>query len=227
MALTNNDIVNIIDIVRNKNLSGGSLTTQELQSIINANSQKLFSKLLGLPNLYQLNAPIERRGAGVSRRLSDQLKPFLTRESIAVSGGVASFASKNIGYILAINPPSITGRGFDELEPDEVADRIGSAVVSPTADDPVYYWTDDETIAVLPATISSVTVTYYKFPTDATLVYTVNPTTLRKEYGSSSVELEWNDSEKITIAYMCLRDFGINIERADITQYAEQMVVNE
>ena len=228
MALNNGNIVSLCNLIRNSNLQGGDITEDEWQQLINSNSQKLFTNLLGNPKLYQLNAPIERRGAGVSRLVEEKLYPFYRREVVPVAAGVADFSAKTIGYLLAINPSTITGRGFDELSADEVADRLGSAVVAPTEKDPCFVWNTSNSILVYPSTITSITLYYYTFPTDAVVAYTTDPTTLLQSYDTAnSVETGWGDTELIDIAYMMLRDLGVNMERVDLTQYAQNIVANE
>ena len=215
--MTNWDIITICNQIRNKDLNGEDIRADEWQSLINANSKKLFDKKLGLESEYQLNAPIARRGAGVSRKVSTELLPFFRKETVTVTGGIADFSSKSIGYLLAINPTTITGRGFDELEPDEVADRLGSVVTAPTAKDPCFEWRTKNSILVYPNTISSVTLTYYTYPTSAVVSLTTSPTTLLQSYNSAgSTETGWLDSQLVEIAYMILRDLGVNMERQDI-----------
>jgi len=227
MALTNWSIIQLCNTVRNVDVQGNDMTAYEWQTLINTNSRKLFSSLLGSRKKYQINMPVEQSGAGVSRKISTQLRPFFVREVLAAPSGVLSFTGKNLAYLLAIDPASITGRGFDELEPDEVADRMGSSVVMPTVKDPVYTWSNDETVLLFPSTITSVTASYYTYPTDAVVLFTTNVTTLQPEYGAGSVETGWEDDELIEIAYMCLRDLGVNQERQDVYAHAQNMVTNE
>ena len=229
MALTNFDIITLVNLIRNKDLEGEDITASEFQTLINAQSKLLFAEKLGVPNLYQLNAPIERRGVNVSRKIAGELRPFYVRETVLIVGGAADFSSKSIGYIDAIEPSSISGRGIDELFGDEVADRLGSAVVAPTADDPCMEWTSSgDSVLVYPSTITSIILKYYTFPPDAVVVLTTNATNLREEYDSvNSTELLWDDEQKIEIAYRILRDLGINMERQDVTAYAQNIVSNE
>ena len=229
MALTNWDIITLVNLIRNKDLEGEDVTASEFQTLINSQSKLLFAEKLGVPNLYQLNAPIERRGVNVSRKIAGELRPFYVRETVLVVGGAADFSEKSIGYIDAIEPSSISGRGFDELFGDEVADRLGSAVVAPTEEDPCYEWsTGGNSILVYPSTITSIVFKYYTFPTDAVVATTDNVTSLLEEYDSeNSTELLWEDEQKVEIAYRILRDLGINMERQDVTAYAQNIVANE
>ena len=228
MAWNNGNIVNLVNSIRNIDLNGNDFTASEWSDFITSNSQKLFSKLLGVPDLYQVNAPIERRGAEVSRVIEKMLRPFYVRETVSVSGGSVDLTGKNIGYFLACEPSTISGRGFDELSPSEVAERQADTITMPTEKDPALEYSDDVTILIYPSTITSVVLKYYKFPTDAVVAFTTDGTTLRKTYDSgSSTETGWETPELIEIARMILRDVGINMTRGDITQYAQTMVENE
>ena len=186
MALTNWDIITLVNLVRNKNLEGEDIKADEFQTLINAQSQLLFAEKLGVPNTYQVGAPITRTGAEISRKISQELRPFYVREVGTVTGGTINLSSKSIGYLDAIEPASISGRGFDELEGSEVADRLGSAVVAPTEDDPCLEWTTSGTsVLIYPSTITSIVLKYYKYPTDAVITTTTNSTTLQEEYNSA------------------------------------------
>lgn len=226
--LTNWDIITLVNTIRNKDLEGEDMRTDEFQSLLNTQSQLMFAEKLGIPNLYQIGSAIERKGAEVSRKISQELKPFLVTETVGTSGGQVDVSAKGIGYLLAVEPTTISGRGFDELDPSEYADRVGDAVVAPTESDPALTWNDGDTFLVYPSTIIQVVLKYYKYPTDAVIVTTQNPTTLRLEYyAAGSTELEWHDQQKVELAYRVLRDLGVNMERQDVVQYANQIVSNE
>ncbi|GAG16203.1 unnamed protein product, partial [marine sediment metagenome] len=222
----NGSIIYLCNLVRNIDISGNDVNEDEWSAVITANSQRLFGKLLGIPDLYETGTAIEKRGAEVSREISQMLRPFLVTESVA--GGTVDLSTKDLGYFLAINPSSITGRGFDELEASEYADRVGDSVVAPTEKDPIFSWNDGNTILTAPSTLNPITLKYYKHPTDAVVVFTQNATTLKRTYDTvSSTETGWAKKELIEIAYMCLRDIGVNMERQDVAQYANQIVANE
>lgn len=229
MAFTNGNLIDLCNLVRNSDLGGNTMTDAEWSSLITANSQKLFARLLGVPDLYQTGLPIERRGAELSRVITQKLKPFFVRETASAVGGIVDLSSKGMAYMLAVESATIYGRPIDELEASEVADRLSDSVVAPTQYDPAYeFRSAGESIMVYPSTLSSIVLKYYVYPTDAVVVHTVNSTTLLREYDSeSSTETGWEENEMIEIAYMCLRDLGMNMERTDIAQYASQIVENE
>lgn len=228
MALTNFDIINICRIATNKDLEGDSVTAAEYQSVINAKSKLLFADKLGLPEEYGRNVPVGRRGAAISRKNDEELRPFYNMTTLPTAGGVADFSSLNMGYFLAMQPSTITGRGFDELTADEYADRVGDTVVAPTAKDPVFVWRDSTSAMVFPAGIGTVTLFYYKNPTDAVVVTTVNPETLLEEYNASaSTETGWGDEQQTEIAYLILKDLGVNMERQDVMALGQMVSEND
>mgnify|MGYP001773242566 CR=1 FL=1 len=228
MAFNNGSIISLVNFVKNIDINGGDTNEDEWGAIITANSQKLFSKLLGVPDLYQIGAPLERRGVEISRAAEKKLRPFLVRETVGVVGGSVDVTGKNMGYFLACEPTTISGRGFDELSPSEVADRLGDPVVAPTVDDPCLEYASDTNILVYPSSLSQVVLKYYTFPTDAVVVFQTDSNTLKKTYNAgASTETGWEKEELIEIAFMCLRDAGMNVNRQDVAQYANQIVANE
>jgi len=197
--MTNWDVINLINTLRDKDLQGEDVRLSELQNLINTHSQLLFAEKTSNPQ--RPDAPLENKGVGLSRKVKNELRPFFVREFLFTPEGVGDLSTKNMGYLDAVEPTSITGRGFDELNGDEVADRLGSSVVMPTLKDPALEWTGKDTFITYP-TMSSVVIKYYKYPTDCVIATTTNSTTLLEEYDSdNSVELEWYDEQKTEIAY--------------------------
>lgn len=230
MAFTNWNIIKLIESVVNKDVEGNAFTDDEWTSMFNAHNHLLFAEKLGLPNEYSRDIPVARRGVGLSRKLISELEPFYRRETLAAPSGVADLTTltDTYSYLLAINPASITGRGFDELNSDEIANRLGSAVTAPSVDDPAFEWSSPTSLLLYPSTITSVVVMYYKQPKDAVVVTTTNSTTLLREYDSvSSVEMEWDTEQLVEIAYRVLRDIGVNMERGDVTALAAQITRDE
>lgn len=230
MALTNWDLFQLANIAINKDVNGRAVKSSEFEVLLNSKSQKMFEERLGDPKEYERNFPVARRGAEVSRVVQEELRAFFRRESVPVVGGAVSLLSLNhdLGYFLDIRTADTLGRSFDELTSSEAAERISSPVVAPTVNDPCYEWSGNNTILVYPSTMATVVATYYKLPDFAVIATTQNPTTLLEEYNAAaSTELEWSDSDKVELVYRCLRDLGVNLERADVAAYSENIVRNE
>ena len=225
MALTNFNIIQLVNLATNRDINTQAFTTEEYQTLINSNSIRLFKRKLGLPEEYAKDMPVAQEGVGVSKKIELDLAPFLTHEIIAVAGGVVDLTGKDIGYLEDFMTNPIGLRGMDYLKGDEIGDRINNPITAPTADDPVYYRTELRKFTVYPVSITSITAIYYKNPTTAVVVIDTNATTLLPEYnGGSSTELNWDDVNKIDIAYMIIRDAGLSVQRPDIVQLADNLV---
>jgi hypothetical protein len=177
---------------------------------------------LGLTAEYN-GAPVAREGVSISKVNEMSLLPFQNIETLSPVNGLLSLSGKNVAYIGAVNPTAITGRGFDEVTPYELGNRLGDPVTRPTEADPILMWRTPVSMQIYPATITSVSVIYYKYPTPAVFGIIPNSITLLPEYNGTT-ELEWNDTDKVEIAYRIIREAGVNIERGDVVGYSNQVI---
>lgn len=225
MALNNFNIIQLVNLAINRDINTQAFTTEEYQTLINSNSIRKFKQKLGLPEEYAKNIPVAQEGVGLSKKNEQDLQPFLQYEVNAVAGGVVDLSSKDIGYLSDLIPNPVGKRGIDYITSDEIGDRLNNPITAPSADDPVYFRTSASVFSVFPVTVTSVTAVYYKNPTSAVVVITADPVTLLPVYDAgSSTELEWDDVNKIDIAYMIIRDAGVSIERPDVVQLADNLV---
>jgi hypothetical protein len=225
MSLTNFNIIQLVNIAVNRDINTQAFSTAEYQTMINSNSIRKFKIKLGLPEEYSKDYPVAQEGVGLTKKIEQDLEPFLHYDVLPVAGGVLDLSSKDIGYLIDLVPSPVGTRGMDYITLSEVGDRLNNPITEPTADDPVYYRTAKDTFSVAPVSIVNVSTAYYKNPVEAVVIITADPTTLLPVYdANASTELEWDDINKIDIAYMIIRDAGVNIERADVVQYANNLV---
>ena len=223
--MTNWDIINIVQSVLNKDLNGMAFKISEYQQMINAASLKLFVSKLGLTSEYQREVPIARQGVAVSQKVDNDLLPFLRSQAISAVGGVVSLTGLGVAYIDTLLPNPHVGRGFDVLSLYELPERLRNAITAPTEEDPIVVRDGLNKLTIYPSTLTGVTMYYYVYPRQAVIAVTRNTTTLAPEYDSgNSIELEWDDANKVEIAYLVLRDAGVNIERQDVLRYAETVI---
>jgi len=173
-------------------------------------------------NDYQQGQPISREAVSISKQNEAILLPFQVIEVITVAGGQLSLTGKNAAFIQTLIPNPIVGRGFDDLFPYELGDRLGDPVTQPTAADPIYVRRSTVECLIYPATIVSVLAVYYTYPTEADFTITADANLL--PVYTSVAEMEWNDAEMVEIAYRIIREGGINIEKGDAVAYANQVI---
>lgn len=220
--MTNYDIIKVVNLAINKDVNGNAFSPDEYKTMINSASLRLFMEKLGLTQEYN-GTPVSRQGVSISKANTMSLLPFQTVETITLTSGNLVLTGKNIAYIGAIMPSTMLGRGIDEVEPYELADRLGDPVVVPTDKDPIMVWRTPTAATIYPSTITSVTAYYYTYPIPCDFTLTPNPATLLPDY-TSITELQWNDIDKIEIAYRIIREAGVNIERGDVVGYADKVI---
>lgn len=221
--MTNWNIIQIVNMIVNRDINSMAFTPEEYQTMINAQSLKLFKTKLGSPEEYK-GTPNGQQGVGYSKKIDRDLNPFLVYSTKAVAAGVLDLTTENPAYINAIIPVPMIGRGFDEITQDEIGDRTNNPITMPTLSDPVIFEAGANLFNVLPASITNVKVSYYKYPASATVSVTANVATLLPEYGAGNTELEWGDMNKVDIAYFIARDAGLNVERNDVVSVANQIL---
>lgn len=220
--MTSWDIIKLVNFAVNRDVNSMAFTPDEYATMINAQSLKLFKTRLGNPDEYR-GTPNAMQGVGMTKKIDKDLNPFIKFETFAVSGGVLDLTTANPAYINSIIPNPIVARGVDMIGPDEIGDRMANAITAPTLSDPVAYESGINLYSVHPTTLSSVKVSYYKYPSNASFSISFNSQTLFPVY-TGTTELEWNDVNKVDIAYFIIRDAGLAVGRGDVTQMAEKIV---
>ena len=223
--MNNFDIYNLVNYVLNIDVNGNAFSPPEFEDSLNSESLRLFKKKLGLPEEYQPNAPIPRQGADVSSVNQKDLRPFLRTEPLTITAGEVDVSAKNIAHVLGLAPNPQTGHPCDDLSSSEFYDRINNPITIPTLYSPVSVWQSEDVIQLFPSTITSANIKYYTYPIEAVFVVTADPTTLLPVYDAgSSTELEWDDINKVDLAQMVLRSAGVNMQRNDIQNYANNII---
>lgn len=220
--MTTFDIIKLVNLAVNHDVNTMAFNPDEYTTMINAHSIKLFSEKLGNPNQYR-GQPNSQQGVGFSKRIDKDLNPFLVFPTKTTSSGVLDLTTENPAYINSILPVGMTGRGIDMIGPDELGDRLRNPITAPSLRDPVAYETGKNLYAIIPSSISSVQVSYYKYPANASFSIGFNSQTLFPTY-TSITELEWNDINKMDIAYFIIRDAGLAVSRGDVSNLADKIV---
>lgn len=209
--LTNFNIKQIIEAVLNKDSNGNAFNQTNLENMINTQSLQLFRHKLEV--------------VGLTKKADQDLWCFFKAVNKVAVSGIIDLTAENPAYIISFIPDPHTARGFDEVTAGELSDRLLNPITEPTLSDPVSCRYEQYKYEVYPSGILGARVSYYKYPRLAVVRWTRNATTLAPEYDAgNSVELEWDDLNKIEICYMILRDAGLNIERRDVTQVADNII---
>jgi hypothetical protein len=204
-----------------------------------------FNTLLRVENRNLHDHLIRRYDRDWKARLA--LRPFLSQtdnEALQASGSVTT--SSNFAKIVEVWTKA--GRFVEIIDNvGEWSDRLTKSIKAPSTTYPIARMTADG-LEVRPLTINKVDIWYIRYPTDPYLdgyidgdgnfnylsagedislstasMVAIDGTTLDYEYDSRTVELEWNDEEKIEIASRILGDMGVSHNKGSLVQYAQMM----
>lgn len=213
--MNNFDLYQLLNLVVNKDVYANAMSDSEFQLQLQA---KNIAKFMDeLPTRKSIDG--QSAGAGVTRMTQHNLSPFIIDDDFTITSGVANVS----GLYYLENFWSATSKTSEIISFQEAASRIKSYIKPPTTTDLVAYPVDGG-LKILNVVSGTIHVLGYRLPTTPTFIVTTNETTLEMEY-LSSVELEWNDGCKLDILYMILQEMGVTIERNEVSQLANKLIV--
>ena len=222
--MNNFDLYKLINFVVNKDVYAQAMNESEFELELQAKNIRHFRNRLGLPEGYRTGTVVS---AVESTRINQHdLTPFLVTDA---NGGAPEFNVVNgkvtipdVSYVLDFFTED--SRSADIISYQEISLRLKDPQLAPTTKDLAAYVIKDG-LKVYPESVEKVNVVYYREPQEPKFVINTNLVTLEMEYDSTqSVELEWDDGNKLDIMHMILMDMSINISRADVSQYAMKLV---
>lgn len=233
--MNNQDILNWINYVCNKEQTGRTFTPEQYNVALGIANLRYYKKSYGLPEDYQLQGPFVREVYEKSQYVTDKMRRFkvvmgdISNLAMIVDiNGIAPIPSDyfHVSSVRYFNTasgvcnPDESQTDVEILMDAEWADRIGNSITKPSLGDPVCMFQASE-IWFRPKAVNYIQFTYLRLPITPVYAYTVNADDSYSYDAANSTEMEWDDIDKIEIAKIILADAGINLNKGDITQYAE------
>ena len=219
--MTIDQVYKFVDFIIKKSNSGGYLTPDEFNLIINRAQIQYFNKLYGNQNDYRYDRPVPKIAYAITEKISNSLCPFLS-DSTALS--VDSNGHVNIPSDL-FQTVSIThtidGIEYEitRVEQDRIANNLSSYYDAPTADFPIYAQLRTK-FQFYPKNLGTANLYYLKKPTDMVWGYTT--VSGRPVYNEgTSVQPLWKDMDMNEIIYIALSYIGVNLKDPDVSQFAQ------
>jgi len=242
--MTNKDLYDLVLYVGNKENFGGYLNAPQFENQLVTANIVLLKELLGITNDYNFGMPVSRRQKGQSTILDDATNLFKKKGQISFISGIGALPSDYFKYD-SIRIPNSVGE-VEVLFSGEVGERLSNYIDVPTTDFPICEIIG-KNVYVYPSSILASDIIYYRYPTtpvfdyyvsaSGEMIYLTNGQTHDLTAGevdssgntsgtftSTSEELEWGDSEKIDIAWIIIKNMGINLSRQDLTGIASQTI---
>lgn len=243
MAFTNTDIFNLTRFIVNKNALSGYINIDDFNLNLKAASSILLREKLGLTNDYNLLMPVSKNQKGLSLISDDQVIQFKVKVNLSFSSGIASLPANYFHYDTA----RVAGayEPVEMLNSAELSKRLTNAIDVPDTLFPAAEIIGSS-MYIYPTTISAATLIYYRTTNAPNLSYYISAdgeivsmaagathTLLTGEEGqngetsgtvsSTTVEHEWSSDCAIELAYIILKNMGINLGRGDVFSAATQI----
>lgn len=204
-----NEIYTLINFYINKE-QGGWYSPEELTMIVDRAQRTLFNTYY---TKYQ-----------TSQRLDDALAPFKSSFSFSNALGVITNPS-NYQDMLAMTVTTFDTftvvRPVEVVPDDELADRLCSQVNPPSLTNPIVVRTSNDDWQLYPKVQHIGTMVYLAKPTAPVFGYTLMSGRVIVYDPLTSVQLEWNDKDILSIILLALNGLGINLSEPDILQWSE------
>lgn len=218
-----------VNFVARKKQSG-AISPDEFNLAIAVIVLDYFKLKVGLPEEYQVGRPLPRQAYQLTQKITDDVRHLVTTSTINVSNSrftlpndYAAFSSLKYRYVTnqencedgakAVKIP------IEVVTDEEFASRQSSLLTPPTIRRPIANF-DVSGIEVLPSTITSVELTYLKFPATPIRQYTiVNDEDVYSSTGTVNIDFPetcFND-----IAIRVLQYYGINLSDSELVNFTE------
>jgi hypothetical protein len=206
-----NDIYTLLNFYINKE-QGGWYTPEELTMIVDRAQRTLF-------NNYYIKYQ-------TSQRLDDALAPFKAAHVFSHATGLIT---NPVDYqdMLAITATVVDDQSVTRTRPvelvtdDELANRVSSQVDPPSVLSPIVVRVDNDNWQLYPKVQQAGTMVYLAVPTAPVYNYTVMSGRVIVYDELTSIQLQWNDKDILSIILLALNGLGINLSEPDILQWSE------
>lgn len=218
----------LVNYIANKDYEGNVITPERFAQICIVSNMDLFKVKMGLPEDYQLGAPVSRQYLDATQRLTDEtrfLKQRVAAQAVAAGlvaypGDYFGFDAMRYGYQREVDGVSkVLWKSVEPLTEDQYSDRAGNFTKEPSGKNPVCVFRSNG-IYVYPTTIVQVDFNYVRYPVDPIFDYDIAAGYITE--GTSPTEYEWPVHLHRDLTMMILSYIGINLREQQLEQYAEQ-----
>jgi hypothetical protein len=219
--MTIDQVYKFVDFIIKKSNSGGYLTPDEFNLIINRAQIQYFNKLYGNQNDYRYDRPVPKIAYAITEKISNSLSPFLSDSTALVVDGNGQVNIPSDLFQTVSITHTIDGIEYEitRVEQDRIANNLSSYYDAPTSDFPIYSQLRTK-FQFYPKDLATASLFYLKKPTDMVWGYTT--VSGRPVYNSgTSVQPLWKDMDMNEIIYIALSYIGVNLKDPDVSQFAQ------
>jgi hypothetical protein len=194
----------------------GYMTPQEYNLLANQAQLEVFEQYFYDLNQFNRTGEITNEYANIVNNIKEKINLFRTNTSISKSNSVFTLPSNlyRLGTVYSSN------HEVESIDQNDFLHINASKLTKPDSKKPVYI-RNGNSITVYPDTITSVSCSFIKKPTEAKWNY-VNVSNVAKYDSTNSTDFEIHQSDETTVVYKILSYAGLVIKQADISAVAEQ-----
>jgi len=219
--MTIDQVFKFVDFIIKKSNSGGYLTPDEFNLIINRAQIQYFNKLYGNQNDYRYDRPVPKIAYAITEKISNSLSVFLSDSTTLTidANGQVNIPSDLFQTVSLTKTISGIDYEITRVEQDRVANNLTSAYDAPDTEFPIYTQLRTK-FQFYPKNLGSANLYYLKKPTDMVWAYTI--VSNRPQYdAANSVQPLWKDMDMNEIIYIALSYVGINLKDGEVSQFAQ------
>jgi hypothetical protein len=219
--MTIDQVYKFVDFIIKKSNSGGYLTPDEFNLIINRAQIQYFNKLYGNQNDYRYDRPVPKIAYAITEKISNSLSPFLSDSTALVVDGNGQVNIPSDLFQTVSITHTIDGIEYEitRVEQDRIANNLSSYYDSPTSDFPIYSQLRTK-FQFYPKNLATASLFYLRKPTDMVWGYTMSGA-IPVYDSATSVQPLWKDMDMNEIIYIALSYIGVNLKDPDVSQFAQ------
>lgn len=226
--MNNNDILRLTQFITGERLPGKALSQETFGLLLDAAQKKHYKRKIGLPESYQPGMPLPAESYDITQKLTEDTRKFKvsmgeeTAPLILSNGRVTLPADyyycSTITYKWIRNT-TVKYRKVEVVNDQQWSERMSSSITIPTLKYPIANFQADY-LRVYPRSIQYLDFIYLRLPKTPVLKYKTENGV--KTYDTTnSVELEWDDINKLDILHILLGDMGIPLQKPELINYSE------
>lgn len=206
-----NEIYELLNFYINK-AQGGWYSPEELTMIVDRAQRTLFNTYY---TKYQ-----------TSQRLDDALAPFKAAHVFSHATGLitnpADYQDMLAITVTVVDDLNVTRTyPVEAVTDDELGNRLNSQINTPSVSSPIVVRKDNDEWQLYPKVQQAGTMVYLAVPRTPVFGYTLMSGRVIVYDSLTSVQLQWNDKDILSIILIALNGLGINLSEPDILQWSE------
>lgn len=242
--MTLGEIHTLVNYILNKEQNGEAISPVQFNTILQATNIDYFNKKYGLPEQWQPGQQLPIEAWEKTQKISDDLRMFKSVVEPMTINGTTGRASLPTNYVhtssirrtFMITQGGVPRVTEIELLPDaEFNSRLTDPIIKPSFENPIATLYGNE-IEFAPRNIQRCVFTYLRTPLQPVFDYDIvntevqylapgqnhtNNSVLPSGTPSTSVELEWPETNHISFVSVLIGYCGINLRENQIIQYSE------